>query len=201
VAQLVFPRQANGSRIGAPGRAGGSELLAQHFEGSRYFHPRPSAAGETGYDAMHSGGSNLGPTSRKLTDQVRERVESYRRENDLPAALRVPADAVTASASGLDPHISPRNAALQARRVARARSLDEAVVLAAIAAHTEGRTLRILGEPRVNVLTLNLALDGAAPREAAPGHASPLTARPRGSSPGTLARCRHPTFDIGAGER
>jgi K+-transporting ATPase ATPase C chain len=137
----------------------GSNLLAQGFTDPKYFHPRPSAAGQ-GYDATTSGGSNLGPTSKKLVDGVRRRVTNYRLENGLPADTIVPADAVTTSASGLDPHISVKNALLQAERVASTRGLSVEVVMKKIDAHTEGRTLGILGEPRVNVLMLNLDLDG-----------------------------------------
>jgi potassium-transporting ATPase KdpC subunit len=137
----------------------GSNLLSQGFTDPKYFHPRPSAAGQ-GYDAAGSGGSNLGPTSKKLVDGVRQRVVDYRIENGLGADAMVPADAVTASASGLDPHISVENALLQARRVSKARSLAVELVRERIYAHTEGRTLGILGEPRVNVLILNLDLDG-----------------------------------------
>jgi len=159
VAQTLFPEKANGSIIVRDGKTVGSELLAQNFTGPNYFHPRPSAAGDVGYDATSSGGSNLGPTSKKLIDSVKERVEAYRAENNLPPTIPVPADAVTASASGLDPHISLKNALIQVGRVARARGIDEQAVLAKAQAHTEGRTLGILGEPRVNVLTLNLSLD------------------------------------------
>ena len=158
-AQAIFHNEANGSLVVKNGRIVGSSLLAQRFSGARYFHPRPSAAG-AGYDAANSGGTNLGPLSKKLIDDVGERVRNYRFENDLPPEVAVPADAVTASASGLDPHISPANAMLQADRVVRARGLDEGSVQSKIAAHTEGRTLGILGEPRVNVLLLNLDLDG-----------------------------------------
>jgi potassium-transporting ATPase KdpC subunit len=159
VAQTLFPEKANGSIIVRDGKTVGSELLAQNFTGPNYFHPRPSAAGDVGYDATSSGGSNLGPTSKKLFDSVKERVEAYRAENNLPHTVPVPADAVTASASGLDPHVSVKNALIQAGRVARARGIDEQAILAKVQAHTKGRTLRILGEPRVNVLTLNLSLD------------------------------------------
>ena len=158
--QGLFPDRANGSLIVRDGRAVGSSLIGQWFSSPQYFHPRPSAAGQ-GYDAVRSGGSNLGPLSKSLIEAVSKRIDEYRRENGLPAGARVPADAVTASASGLDPHISPENARLQAGRVAKARGLDEEDVLAQIEAFTEGRTLGILGEPRVNVLRLNLALDGA----------------------------------------
>jgi K+-transporting ATPase ATPase C chain len=137
----------------------GSSLLAQGFTAPKYFHPRPSAAGQ-GYDAVNSGGTNLGPTSKKLIEDVKQRVADYRTENGLAPNARVPADAVTSSASGLDPHISVRNALLQAARVAKARGIGEKDVLAKVGAHTEGRTLGLLGEPRVNVLTLNLSLDG-----------------------------------------
>lgn len=156
--QGLFPARANGSLVVRDGRVVGSSLIGQPFSSPRYFHPRPSAAGQ-GYDAARSGGSNLGPLSKALASAVSKRVDEYRAENGLPAGARVPADAVTASASGLDPDISPENASLQAPRVARARGLDEAVVRARIAACTEGRALGFLGEPRVNVLRLNLALD------------------------------------------
>jgi K+-transporting ATPase ATPase C chain len=160
LAQALFPGRANGSLIVKDGAVVGSDLIGRSFASPAYFHPRPSAAGD-GYDAGRSGGSNLGPLAGELVDAVRRRVGSYRAENGLPAGAAVPADAVTASASGLDPHISPANALIQAPRVARVRGLDEAAVRAAIEAATEGRTFGILGEPRVNVLRLNLALDGA----------------------------------------
>ncbi len=124
IAQVAFPSQANGSLVEVQGKIVGSGLLAQNFSGPQYFHPRPSAAGDTGYDGTSSGGSNLGPLSQKLIDQVKERVDKYRTENNLPAATLVPADAVTASGSGLDPHISLRNAEIQAPRVAQARKLS-----------------------------------------------------------------------------
>jgi K+-transporting ATPase ATPase C chain len=159
LSQGLFPQKANGSLITRGGKVLGSSLIARGFSGRGYFHPRPSAAGD-GYDAAASGGSNLGPTSQKLMDEVRARVDQYRAENGLKESDRVPADAVTASASGLDPHISLQNALLQARRVARARGLSEAALHEKIRAHTEGRDLGFLGEPRVNVLELNLDLDG-----------------------------------------
>jgi len=159
VGQGLFPRSANGSLIVRKGTVMGSSLLSQGFTDSKYFHPRPSAAG-LGYDAASSGGSNLGPTSKKLVDAVRQRIVDYRIENGLGPDAMVPTDAVTASASGLDPHISVKNALLQAKRVAKARSLPVGLVMEKIDAHTEGRTLGVLGEPRVNVLMLNLDLDG-----------------------------------------
>jgi len=159
VGQGLFPSESNGSLLAHKGTIVGSSLLSQGFTDPKYFHPRPSAAGQ-GYDAAGSGGSNLGPTSKKLVDGVRQRVVDYRIENGLGPDAMVPADAVTASASGLDPHISVKNALLQARRVAKARGFPAEVVMEKINAHTEGRTLGILGEPRVNVLMLNLDLDG-----------------------------------------
>jgi len=159
VSQGMFPDNANGSLVRYNGKVVGSALIGQGFAGPAYFHPRPSAAGN-GYDAVHSGGTNLGPTSKMLIEDVKQRVAVYRAENVLPPGTLVPADAVTSSASGLDPHISVRNASLQAARVAKARGIGEKEVLAKIEAHTEGRTLGFLGEPRVNVLTLNLSLDG-----------------------------------------
>ncbi len=159
LAQGLFPAKANGSLIlDRNGNVRGSRLLGQSFSGEKYFHPRPSAAG-AGYDATNSGGSNLGPTSEKLHDLIKERVAAYRKENGLNETEPVPADAVTASASGLDPHVSVRNAELQAHRVAKARGLADQTVLRLIEQHTDRPDLGILGEPGVNVLTLNLALD------------------------------------------
>ncbi|MEW6531414.1 MAG: K(+)-transporting ATPase subunit C [Thermodesulfobacteriota bacterium] len=158
VAQGVFPHQANGSLVATDRENTGSRLIGQSFAGDRYFHPRPSAAGQ-GYDAADSGGSNLGPLSKELHQTIADRVRRYRSENGLSQSTLVPADAVTASASGLDPHISPANAQLQARRIAKARSMTEGSVKELIEKHTEGRTFGIFGDPRINVLTLNLALD------------------------------------------
>ena len=157
--QGLFPGRSNGSLDERDGQIIGSSLLSQAFTEPLYFQPRPSAAGQ-GHDAVRSGASNLGPTSRRLGEMVRRRVDAYRRENGLLRGALVPADAVTASASGLDPHISLTNAFLQAGRVARARGLTEADVRHLVERLREGRTLGILGEPRVNVLLLNLALDG-----------------------------------------
>jgi K+-transporting ATPase ATPase C chain len=159
--QYLFPAKANGSLVRWKGRTLGSSLIGQDFRGPAYFHPRPSAAGY-GYDASRSGGSNLGPLSKKLADAMRRRLAEFRAENNLDFGAPVPADAVTASASGLDPHISLKNALAQAARVAKARRLSETVVRRLIMIHTQGRDLGLLGEPRVNVLMLNLALDGKA---------------------------------------
>jgi K+-transporting ATPase ATPase C chain len=160
VGQLLFPHQANGSLIESSDRKiVGSEWLGQNFTSAKYFHSRPSSAG-TGYDAANSSGSNLGPTSKKLIEAVKQRVADYRKENDLAADALVPGDAVTASGSGLDPHISPKNALLQAPRVARERGISTDLVQAEIEKATAGRQFGILGEAGVNVLKLNLALDG-----------------------------------------
>lgn len=157
ISQLVFPEQARGSLITSDdGTLLGSRLLGQSFISENYFHPRPSAAG-TGYDASSSGGSNLGPTSQKLHDAVKERISAYRGLNGLAADSPVPADAVTASASGLDPHISVKNAVFQAARVARKRGLPLDEIQRLIVMHTE---TSIFGPDAVNVLALNLALDG-----------------------------------------
>jgi len=156
--QALFPREAGGSLVRVQGSVAGSSLLGQGFVGPAYFHPRPSAAGG-GYDASSSGGSNLGPTSKQLIEMVRDRIAAYRTENRLASGVPVPVDAVTASASGLDPHISVPNALLQAGRVARARGMSEEALHRRIAAHTEGRDLGFLGTPRVNVLMLNLDLE------------------------------------------
>lgn len=159
LSQGLFAYEANGSLVQRDGVIVGSEVIAQNFNSPRYFHPRPSAAGETGYDGANSGGTNLGPLSRKLAESVKQRVDGYRAENGLPPGMPVPADAVTASGSGLDPHISPGNALLQAPRVAHHRGVDRQTVEKLIQANTEGRDLGILGDSRVNVLKLNLALD------------------------------------------
>jgi K+-transporting ATPase ATPase C chain len=159
VAQLGWKDTANGSLIERSGVVVGSELLGQPFTSAQYFHPRPSAAGD-GYDGAASSGSNFGPTNAEFLATVEERVAHYRAEDGLGATELVPVDAVTASASGLDPHISVRNAELQAPRVASARGLELDRVLTLIDEHTTQRPFGILGEPGVNVLQLNLALDG-----------------------------------------
>jgi K+-transporting ATPase ATPase C chain len=159
VAQVFFHDQANGSLIvDANGTVHGSKLLGQQFIADKYFQSRPSAAGN-GYDATSSGGSNLGPTSSNLVTAIAQRITDYRTGNGLATNSLVPADAVTASGSGLDPHISLRNAELQAPRVAKARNVSVEKVLALIRANTDPASLGFLGEPGVNVLKLNLALD------------------------------------------
>ena len=159
VAQTVFRDKANGSLIvDKDGTVCGSRLIGQQFTADKYFHPRPSAAGN-GYDATSSGGSNLGPTSKKLADAIAQNVADYRAQNGLATNAPIPADAVTASGSGLDPHISARNAKQQTPRVAKARGLSEAKVLELVRANTDPASLGFLGEPGVNVLLLNLALD------------------------------------------
>jgi K+-transporting ATPase ATPase C chain len=163
VAQVLFPAPANGSLIvGKDGTIHGSRLIGQQFTGDKYFQSRPSDAGANGmsYDPTSSGGSNLGPTSQKLRDTIAQNLVAYREENGLATNAAVPADAVTASASGLDPHISPANAALQAPRVARVRGLSEQRVRELIQQYTDAASLGFLGDPGVNVLELNLALDG-----------------------------------------
>lgn len=158
-AQALFPFQANGSLIeNGQGQVIGSERIGQNFTGPQYFDSRPSYAG-AGYDPTASGGSNLGPTSEKLATTIGAAVVAYRTENDLSSSASVPADAVTGSASGLDPEISLANAAIQAPRVARARGVSLADVQALVAENTIGRSLGIFGEPGVNVLMVNIALD------------------------------------------
>lgn len=165
ISQVIFPSQANGSLVrDGSGNVVGSAILAQGFTQPQYFHPRPSAAGTDGYDATSSGGSNLGPTNQKLVDAVQDRASAYRQDNRLAEDAPVPVDAVTTSASGLDPDISPANALLQTPRVARVRGLPESQVRALVDQYTDDRTFGVLGEPRVNVLSLNLALDGAGRR-------------------------------------
>jgi K+-transporting ATPase ATPase C chain len=159
-AQLLFPHQANGSLlVDKSGAVRGSALLAQNFTGAQYFHPRPSAAGANGYDATSSSGSNLGPTSSNLVANITQNIANYRGENGLRANIPVPADAVTASGSGLDPDISPENAALQIPRVAKARGMSENQVRQLVRQNTDKRDFGIWGQPRVNVMTLNFALD------------------------------------------
>ena len=160
IAQLVFPEKANGQLIQRDGKVVGSRIIGQAFSSPGYFRGRPSAAG-TGYDAANSGGTNLGPTNKKLIDAVKANVDAARKENASAAA--VPIDFVTASASGLDPHVSPATAAFQVPRVARERGVTTADIQRLVDAHTEGRQLGLLGEPVVNVLELNLALDAQMP--------------------------------------
>ena len=182
-AQLVFPFQARGSLIERDGLVMGSALIGQHFTRPEYFHGRPSMtlgadpldpskSVAQPYNAGSSGASNLGPTSQKLIDAVALRVDAYRQQNGLAADAQVPVDAVTSSASGLDPHISVANAQIQVSRVARLRHLPEADLLKLVNAHTEQRTFGLLGEPRVNVLQLNLALDARLPSRQPPIAAS-----------------------------
>ena len=162
VAQTLFHDKANGSLIvGKDGTIHGSRLIGQQFTADKYFHPRPSDAGANGmaYDPTSSGGSNLGPTSQKLNDAITQNISDYRAQNNLDTNTPVPADAVTASGSGLDPHISLRNAELQTLRVAKARGLDVEKVRALIQQNTDGADLGILGDAGVNVLKLNIALD------------------------------------------
>jgi K+-transporting ATPase ATPase C chain len=193
LARSMFPTQAKGSLLTRNGVIIGSELIGQSFIAPGYFHPRPSAAG-TGYDAASSGGTNLGPANPKLKDGaaddpktpnvdesfpgIRQLTEEYRKQNGLAPDVAVPIDAVTGSASGLDPHISPTNAALQIARVARARRLSTEVVRSLVTRHTQGRQLGFLGEPRVAVLPLNLELDRTAPL---PNTASPQSSSRSGS--------------------
>jgi len=161
VANLLFPFQAGGSLVVRNGTVIGSALIAQDFTGAGYFHPRPSVAGDKGYDPMSSGGSNLGPIDRRLIDRVKATAAQLReRDGNLP----IPVDLVTTSGSGLDPHITPAAAEFQVARVARARRLAEDRVQALVRRYMEPRQCGVLGEPRVNVLQLNLALDALAPR-------------------------------------
>lgn len=163
LAQTIFPSQANGSLVTVNGKVVGSALIGQTFTRDEYFHSRPSAAGN-GYDATASGGTNKGPTDRRLADTlIQSRADSAIATMGVKRGA-IPSDLVTASASGLDPHISPANAQLQVRRVARARGLDSAVVRAVLEGHTEGRQFGVFGEPRVNVLLLNIAIDSAFPK-------------------------------------
>ena len=161
ISQLVFPRQANGSMLTVNGKIVGSSLIAQSFTRPEYFHPRPSAAG-AGYDAGASAGSNLGPTSQKLIDRVKASAQNFRKENP-EFSGNIPSDILTTSSSGLDPHISPAAADAQAARVAKARGASVDQVKGLIAESTHGPDLGFLGEPRVNVLLLNIALDQRLP--------------------------------------
>jgi K+-transporting ATPase ATPase C chain len=164
LAQLLFPRQANGSMIASDGRVIGSALLGQTFNGVYYFHGRPSAAG-AGYDATASGGTNKGPTDAKLADTLIAQAVDSAVAQDGAVKGQIPSDMVTSSGSGLDPDISPATALLQVARVARARSASDSAVRALVARHVQPRQLGVLGEPRVNVLSLNLALDSLFPRQ------------------------------------
>ena len=164
ISQVLFPHQANGSLITVNGKTVGSELIGQNFSKPEYFQPRPSAAGNDGYDPTASSGSNYGPTNQKLVDRVKASIDKFRKDNpDYTGPL--PADLVTASASGLDPHLSPDSTSAQAARVAKARGVSTDQVSQLIAQSTEGPDLELLGEPRVNVLKLNLALDEKFPRK------------------------------------
>ena len=166
LAQFLFPRQANGSLVTVHGKVVGSELIGQSFTQPWYFHSRPSAAGN-GYDASNSSGTNKGPTDRRLADTLVAGAVADVVAQDSAVKGKIPSDMVTSSASGLDPHISPANAELQVARVAKARGVPEAKVRDILAQHVEGRQFGFFGEPRVNVLLLNIALDSLAPRPGA----------------------------------
>jgi potassium-transporting ATPase KdpC subunit len=164
ISQLIFPHQANGSLVTVGGKVIGSEIIGQNFTKPEYFQPRPSAAGSDGYDATSSAGSNYGPTNQKLIERVKASVEKFRKENpDYNGPI--PADLLTASASGLDPHLSPDSARAQTARVAKTRGVAVEQINQLIAQFTEGPALGFLGEPRVNVLKLNLELDRQFPRK------------------------------------
>jgi K+-transporting ATPase ATPase C chain len=197
LAHWLFPAQANGSLIHVGGKVIGSRLIGQSFSSPAYFHSRPSAAGPQGYDPMDSGGSNLGPTNRRLIESVEKLARKLRAENP---GVPIPVDLVTASGSGLDPDISPAAARFQAPRVARARGVSLARILALVREHTRGRTFGFLGEPRVNVLELNLALDRLYGRQAvhaAGGPARPVSAR-ASLSRGARASARRPAARNGS---
>ena len=174
LAQVLFSKQANGSLVTVNGRVVGSSLIGQPFARAEYFHPRPSAAG-SGYDASTSSGTNKGPTDRKLADTLVAQAVNDVVASDGAQKGRIPSDMVTSSGSGLDPHISPANAQLQVGRVARARGVDSARIRAIVDAHTEGRQFGFFGDPRVNVLLLNIAIDSAlgAPKPLPPAPAKP----------------------------
>ena len=162
LAQVLFPHQANGSLVTVNGRVAGSELIGQSFTKPEYFHGRPSAAGNNGYDAANSSGSNLGPTNQKLVDRVKADVQKFRAENP-DYTGPIPADLLTSSGSGLDPHISPASAEAQVARIAKARGVTPDRIAELVAKHTDGRQWGIFGEPRVNVLLLNIDLDQIVP--------------------------------------
>jgi len=162
LAQVLFPHQANGSLVTVNGKVAGSELIGQSFTKPEYFHGRPSAAGNNGYDAANSGGSNLGPTNQKLVDRVKADVQKFRAENP-DYTGPIPADLLTSSGSGLDPHISPASAEAQVARVAKARGVTPDRIAELVAKHTDGRQWGIFGDPRVNVLLLNIDLDHSVP--------------------------------------
>jgi K+-transporting ATPase ATPase C chain len=197
IAQVLFPWRANGSLVtDEKGEVVGSELIAQAFANPAYLQPRPSAAGEKGYDAANSSGSNLGPTSKKLQDRIKEDLKRLKEENP-DAASPVPADLVTASGSGLDPHVSPQGALWQVPRIAKARGVAPDRVKAVIDANIEGRTFGILGEPRVNVLLVNLSLDRqfgkATPLPPAPEKKEAKDAPKEGAAPAQPAMQTNPS--------
>ena len=164
ISQVMFPHQANGSLVTVNGKVVGSELIGQNFAKPEYFQPRPSAAGNDGYDPTASSGSNYGPTNQKLVDRVKASIDKFRKDNpDYTGPL--PADLVTASASGLDPHLSPDATLAQSARVAKARGVPQEQITQLVSKLTEGPDLGLLGDPRVNVLKLNLALDTQFPRK------------------------------------